>query len=818
MERWLEEERIEWPPGGAFPRRRVMVGLLLPVVGGAVVGAGVEIPSGWFLLAGAIFLLPLFIWVRREGSVWGLLLTAGLLMAAHARLHTSGEGRHRLGALMARPSEYFPFIAVVLEDAVPRPARPGQPADLVFPARVEQVNRLGVWQPVTDRIRVVIRGRALQDGWPRYGERWRFHGVVRVNVPRTGGLLRGRENQALIAPDRARLLAVGAGNRWMDWIWRQRRHCREILRRGLTNYPEESAILQALILGYREDLPKPLRQDFAATGTVHIFAISGAHVGMVALLVIGLLRSLRIPFHRWFWAVVPILGIYTLMTGAAASAIRAWVMASLFLLAPALKRRPDALSALATAAILILLAAPDQIGDLGFVLSFTAVAGLLSLPPLLEAEVFRRFQRDPWQLPEEEPPGTRRIRESLLAIGRLGGFSLSAWLATAPLTALFFHLVAPIALAMNLVVIPCAFLILWAGVMSVVTAGGGAFFPEVFNHAARVFASLLTVGIQWAAGVRGGHWFVPAPPVWGVWAWYGVLFLIAMGARRIRWVLPAGLAVLAVLALAWFGWENSRCRLTFLDVGESNATLIQARRSHMLIDAGPSYAAESILRQLRAEGVNDIEVLVLTHADARHVGAAREILQEIPVREIWVPERTWPSAMMKQILETAGAEGIPRRELRRGDSGDWPADFFWEVLWPPEGLKLAEADDGALVFRVARRGVSVILAGDLGGSPERSLSRGGEEMAGRILGVGRHGDGSATSRSWLEAVRPYDAVISCGPGWRSRNPDEEVLARLAAHDVRIWRTDQQGRIRVDLARYPVRWPHPGYRISAEKIQ
>lgn len=405
MEWWIEEELQGAAGRMRPPRRRAMVGLSFPVIAGTAVGICAPISPMWFWGAGGLLLLPLFLWVRKGWSVWPLMGVAFCLMAAHARQSTGGRAATSLPALLERPMEYVQFVAVAAEDAVPRPARPGQAAGSVFHARVEGVNRDGAWRRVDDRIRVVLRGGESGSRRPRYGERWRLRGIVRPAVPRRAGLFTLPENQAVIDPDRAVFLDGGRGNPLTAWCMERRRACRAILGRGLEDFPEERGLLQALLLGYREDLPGALRRDFAATGTVHIFAISGAHVGMVTLLFAGVLRALGIPLTRWFLFLTPLLVGYTVTTGAATSAIRACVMASLMLAAPFLGRRPDAISALAVAAIVILVAAPAQLGDLGFLLSFTAVAGLLAVQPMLEAWVRRASRRDAWQLPGEEISG-----------------------------------------------------------------------------------------------------------------------------------------------------------------------------------------------------------------------------------------------------------------------------------------------------------------------------------------------------------------------------------------------------------------------------
>ncbi len=814
MELWVEEELRGQEEGRRPPRRRAMVGLAFPIIAGTAAGICAPIPPMWLWGAGAVLLLPLFIWVRKGWSTGFLMLAAFFLMAAHARQSTDGRSPTSLSSMMNRPMEYVQFVAVALEDASPQAAQPGRATGAVFAARIEGLNRDGVWRRTDDRIRVVLRGDMPGGRLPRYGERWRLRGLVRAGVPRRAGLFTLPENQAVVDPDRAFFLDGGQGNPLVAWCMERRRICREILGKGLEDFPDQRGLVQSLMMGYREDLPKALRKDFAATGTVHIFAISGSHVAMVTVLIAGILRALGLPLTRWFPILAPLLVVYTIITGAAVSAIRSCVMALMMLAAPFLKRRPDSVSTLFAAAIAILLVAPAQLGDLGFLLSFTAVAGLLAIPPVLDAWAIRLFRHDEWRLPGEEEIAGRRLREGALHGVRYFNVTLGAWIATTPLTAYFFNLFSPVALAMNLIVIPAAFVILLAGVMSLVCAPLGGFFSEVFNHAAWAVSSFLTWCIEWAADVPGGHWFVRTPPAAGVLVGYVVLAVAAVMARRVRGALAAGLALLAALTLGWGLWDANRCGVSVLDVGEGNAVLIQAKSGRILVDTGPEFRSEGLLRLLRREGVNRLDVLVLTHPDAQHMGAARWLMGQVPVGELWVPRVLWSSPLVKETLRVAEGGGIGIRRLRAGDAGDWNGHLSWEVLWPPTAVEMSCADDAALAMRVARFGVSVLLAGDVGQAQEKAMMEGGAALAASVLVVGRHGDAEATSEAFLEAVRPREAIFSAGPDADGRHPDEEVLERLAARNIRIWRTDLQGTIHVELQTGPRRWPEPGYRMGS----
>ncbi len=814
MELWMDEE-YRWSAGRRRPpRRRAMVGLAIPIMAGTAAGIAADASPLWFLGVGGALLLPLLIWVRRAGSVVPLMLAAFCLVAAHARMSTGSRSAVTLPALIPRPVEYVQMVVVATDDAVVRSARSGQRGSAVFPARIEGLNRDGTWVRLDDRVRVVILGDPTERRLPLYGERWRLHGVVRPAVPRRSGLFTLPQNQAVMDPDRATFLDSGRGNPLKAWCMERRRAARAVLGRGLEAYPEERGLLQALLLGYREELPALLRQDFAATGTVHIFAISGAHVGMVTMLLVGFLKFLRIPRTRWFWVAAPLLMIYTISTGAATSAIRASLMASLLLAAPCLRRKPDAISTLAVAASLILLVAPDQLGDLGFLLSFTAVGGLLALQPIMDVWALKTFRRDEWQLPREEIPMEHRGREAGLTVARFGTLSLSAWLSTAPLTAHFFNLFSPVALGMNLLVIPVAFFILMTGILSLVTAPWSAVGTEIFNHAARLLAQILAFLIRQAAAIPFGHWFVRTPPAAGVVAWYALLTGAAIAGRRVRGALPAGIALLLLLAGGWGFRESRRCRVSVLDASDGQAVLVQAQNRRILVDAGPGFRATETLRLLRSEGVNRLDALVLTHSDARHIGAAAMLMREIPVRELWLPERTWPSPLMRAVLEQAEQSAIPVHRLRAGDEGHGPGDLYWQVLWPPADVEMGRADDASLVLRIARHGASMLLMADAGPDQEKALLARGESVAASLLLVARQGEAGATTDAWLDAVRPRDAIVSSRSNVTGRRPDDELVERLAARNIRLWRTDQHGTLHVDFASKPSRWPDPGYRIHA----
>lgn len=823
MEWWALEEEEEYLASRRPPRPRPLAGMAVPFMLGIAAGLSAGVPS-WVALAAALGLAGAAFATLRRG--WSAGLLAALLFAlgaGHARL--DAESRRRpdsLSARIPRRMEYVRFAAVAREDAVRRPPRPGRSSgDVCVAADAVALNRAGKWERADEPVEVVLRGVPEGAPLPLYGERWAFHGLVRP------GGARGGTTQAVVDADRAVRWDGGHGNPAVRWCMERRRACRRILSAGLEERPEERAILQALLLGYRADLPEALREDFRATGTIHIFAISGAHVAIVMGLIMGGLRLFWVPRARWFWVVAPLLAAYTVGTGAAVSAVRACLMALAATGATCVGRRPDPASSLLAAAMLILAVAPGQLFDLGFILSFTAVASLLALVPAFERPLARLAGRDDWH---------SRSRGTWMggAVRWLGGnvrggvaVACAAWVGTGPLTAYWFNLFSPIALAMNLVVIPAVMCILALGVASLLGAWMGEFWPVLCNGAAAGLAGWLARAIGWAAAVPGGHWFVRSPPAALVWSGYGALLagVWAQGRGR-RGALPLALAAVAAAYAAWGALDARRCRVSVFDAGESNAVLVQAGRGRTLVDTGETFRAYPLLRKLRAQGVNRLDSVVLTHADAAHIGALPYILESIPVDEIWIPDPVWPSPAMRAILarggegEGAGEAGFPRlRRLSAGDSGLWPEGVSWDVLWPAKGAGMSCADDGSLVMRVARHGASVLLAGDATAAAGRALlAQGGDAAnpAAALLLAADHGSAGANPESWIDAVEPDGVLVSCGPHAKERHPDAAFLQALDDRSLPVWRTDLDGDLHIDFLSGVPRWPRRGYRVSASR--
>ena len=352
---------------------------------------------------------------------------------------------------------------------------------------------------------------------PRYGEKWAIPGVCDVATRRHTGPQRFRGIWY-----RARSLSSGHGNRFVAACLAARGKAARQLTLGIEDHVDNVALLRALLLGYRQELRQSVKSAFSTTGTLHIFAISGLHVGILALLIIGVLRALRVSRIHWILFLAPLLITYTLATGARASAVRACIMAIVFFVAALLKRKSDSPCALALAAFLILVASPFQLFDIGFIYSFVIVAGLIVLCPLFDQVLRRVWEADPWRV-DKEPKWIVWSRSLGRYICSLIAVSWAAWLVSAPITAYFFGRFAPIALFSNLVVIPLAFAIVVIGCLSLGLGLCVSCSSVLFNHVNLGLSTVLIRVMAAMSRVPLGSFEIGRIPLWCVILWYAVL-------------------------------------------------------------------------------------------------------------------------------------------------------------------------------------------------------------------------------------------------------------------------------------------------------
>lgn len=523
-------------------------------------------------------------------------------------------------------------------------------------------------------------------------------------------------------------------------------------------------LLRSLLLGDGGVLSEEVSAGLRRFGLLHLFAVSGLHVGMVAALALLLPVDRR---RRFILALLLVIG-YLGLVGPRPSLIRATVMSALAFAALLTRRPPAAANALAVAVAVMVLCEPRVLADVGFQLSVAATAGLLWIAPALAAG---------WT-----------------ALPRWLGLSLAttvaAQLAALPVSAPVFHLWPLLSPLANLLYVPWTALALtgclgWAALAAVApTAAAGC----------RAVLDLLAEPYQWLAWVPAG-WSGAVPVAWGVLGSSVVAATCLAALRRPK------LAALPAAFILWLAFTqpvgHEAPELVVWDVGQGASVLLRDGPRTVLVDGGGwrsgDLGGRVLLPALARDGVRRLDAMVLTHPDLDHCGGLVNLARLLPVAELWASPG-WDEAPCWRELR-----GVPGPRLRYLVPRDRLAVGRWrlKVLAPATAAPLA-GNDRSLVVLARARGRRVLIPGDIEAGGESSLIERLTPAALRadVLIVPHHGSRTSSTPAFLAAVAPRLAIIPVGLRNRYHHPSEDVVGRLTTRDVRILRTDRDGMIRI----------------------
>ena len=535
---------------------------------------------------------------------------------------------------------------------------------------------------------------------------------------------------------------------------------------------ERGALLSGMVLGGSSRLDEETRELFTDNGLAHLLSVSGTHIVMLTGLLLALLQWVPLPWRKVI--VITLLIAYALLCGLRPPVLRALAMSSVLLLGGSGAERGRLLCLVAA---LLLCLQPLWLADIGFQLSFGAAAGLL------------------WLL-----PACRRLLPQALPapIGEAAAVSLAAQLAVLPLEVYYFHQISLIALVSNIVLVPVleiAAQLALAGALLHVCGDYllqlAAWLTAQVLAQARFFADLpySTVVI----GKLPAYCFVLYYAALFVWADFSWLQFWSNRERRCILLLNA---LLLAGTLAYQQYRTLPLACYFLDVGQGDcAVIVTPSQRVAIIDTGGlkniSTATRVITPFLRYLGKREADILLLSHYDFDHVGAAADLLRQLRVKKLLLPNEALTEESKKvqqEILAQAG-----RTQAHVVQSGErYALDDNAELVLVDVPQQAVPGNEASTLAALQSAQGSVLFTGDMGEERERGL----QLQQYTVLKAGHHGSHYSSSIGFLEQVRPRLTVISCGRGNRYGHPHQETLERLQAIGSAVVRTDELGCIKV----------------------
>jgi competence protein ComEC len=541
---------------------------------------------------------------------------------------------------------------------------------------------------------------------------------------------------------------------------------------------QQAALLRGMALGDDAGLPDRVRDEFRASGLSHLVAASGQNVMLLAALVLALCAVAGLGLYARLALVLAMIAIYVPLAGAGPSIQRAGVMGAAAVVAVLASRPAARWHALLLAAAATLTLNPRAIEDVGWQLSFAAVVAILLMATRLRDGL-----------------ANRGVPSGLSEAAALTG---AATLGTAPLIAAHFGQASLVSLPANVAAAPAVAPTMWLGMAAAAIGQVSPVLAAPFTALAAFPAAYVMWVAHVASGMPGAQATVPVAMV----AVACLLAMLAIASRRARPLAAAALAAAIAIAIvvprsqAGAATTPAGLRITFLDVGQGDATLIQRREAAILFDTGPPDGP--ILVRLRRAGVRRLDLLAITHAQDDHDGGAAAVLRSMPVG-IVLDGRDG-------VRDGAGARMAAearRRRIRlvvpRAGQTLQVGGVTIRVLWPEAAPVLrepgADPNQRAIVAEAEADSVRVLLTAD---AESDVLGRLELEPV-DVLKVSHHGSADPGLPAVLGRLRPRLAAIEVGRNNRYGHPAASAVRALASAGAAVVRTDRDGTIRVEPA-------------------
>ena len=555
-------------------------------------------------------------------------------------------------------------------------------------------------------------------------------------------------------------------------------------------------LLKTLLLGDRTELDHEMRDAYARAGIVHILAVSGLHVGFIALILSFLFGLIRLPWKSRTFFIIAGLLFYVLLTEGRPPVFRAALMASIYLFGQLLDRRTTPLNAVGAAGLFLLLINPARLFDPGFQLSFAAVISILIFYPRLSEWIIPGISiRKRW------------INKPVKGIVSLIILSFSAQLGTLPLTLTYFNRLPVLALFFNTLAIPLAGLIVALGFTTLLFAQFSMWMAGSFSILTHLLIRLLNKLVEHTASLPFASFTLPSPDLWIICFYVLILSAIFFWKQK---TLRYSIILTCLIILNGQMWlnvfRNSDNKLTYLqfDVGQGDAALILCPRNKtILIDGGPAYetfdAGERIIAPyLIREGIRTIDLMICTHPHNDHVGGLNYILDHFRVKSILISASKYESDLAVSFINRIKETGIQHRTIIAPDSlVSFPGIHL--LFLGPDSLhftslnrRMKNLNNQSIVTLLIHGRAACLLTGDAEKEAEQTMMRRWTDLDCDLLKVGHHGSKTSSSEAWIDAVQPDHALISVAERNRYGLPDDCIINRYLEHGIQIHRTDRDG--------------------------
>ena len=601
-------------------------------------------------------------------------------------------------------------------------------------------------------------------------------------------------------------------SKYCEGLYQLRRKLERIFDQTMSE--KDASIMKAMVLGNKTELDQDSKALYQKSGISHILAISGLHISLIGMGLYKLLRKIRVPVWVSAGVAVCIMIMYGDMVGMSSSAYRAIFMFALKMGAEVLHRTYDMLTALAMAAVGILLEQPLYIYHAGFLLSFGAIIGIGCMLEVMKTDTKQIYINKKKQKRSEWIRNLcmSNIRESMLG-------SMSIFLIHFPIMLSVYYEFPVYSFLLNLVIIPAMSLVMGLGLgcllVGLIEPGIiGAGMSQLIAVGCHVLLVIFEKLCECSMALPGAAWIVGEPANWRGAVFYGTVFLLFLAHKYIKYgtkgklCLPFPIKMMWVLAAVLVLTQKTYSGLviTMLDVGQGDCIWLETQTGHhYLIDGGSTSEKKlceyTLVPFLKQTGTETLDAIFLTHLDADHISGVMELLEgeeSIQIRKVVIAEAAIRDEAYAELVQICKEQGI---SLVHAASGDIMTDgeLCIEVLHPPADYVTDSRNAYSLVMKLEYGDFHALFTGDVEEDGESFVVQAlPKNWECHLYKVAHHGSRNSNTLELLEQIHPQLAIISCEEGNSYGHPHAETLERLDKVGSKVMVTKDCGAIIVEV--------------------
>lgn len=653
-----------------------------------------------------------------------------------------------------------------------------------FLLKVAKVNQYPI---NSEKIRVNYYGQNVSEQKLQYGDLIKT--AISVEIPdaqrNPGGFDYRRylltKNIHTIGTVKGELYRAGEGqsNIFVKYTLLLKNRIVEVFEKSLPQ--EEAALFEGIVLGKTDMLDESIKLDFSNSGLSHIMAVSGMNVAFIIMPLEYIYNKLRMKKGISTAITTVILLVFTIMTGASSSVVRAVIMSLVLLVGKLINKQADVLTSLAFSALLILLYNPISIFDIGFQLSYGATISLIIFYPKIK-EMLKFMPK---------------FLQDTVAV------TLSAQIGVTPIIVYYFNKFSFVSLFSNIPAAPLAGIILLLGLITAIFGQVHIIFAKILSGLNYFLLKVLILIAEKSVEIPYSTVSIPTPKWYSIALYYfiitALIFLWKPIKERVNMKLIYRVGVVVCTLLLITALIPRNIEVSFIDVGQGDSIFIKSPSGKViLIDGGASTKNGSDMGEkvvapfLLDKGIGKIDIIVMTHTDSDHAGGLKSIIERMDVKSVVMSDSV-DISKEKQLLDTIKSKSVKIIPIKPKSKIDIEKGLYFETL----NLETQTNDnDKSLVLKMTYKNKKFLFVGDVSQNYEKAIIDEKIPITADVLKVSHHGSKYATTDDFLNVAHPKVAVISVGKNNLFGHPSSEVIDRLLKHGSKIFRTDKDGCVTV----------------------